>query len=253
VSVFQPPPTYADLIIKDAVSGTIAFNPIWLNWFVELTKFTQGGGAGTVYTVNGQTGDVIITADSIGALPISGGTMEGAIYFNMGGGTGYIAIVNTIEGPVFTFHSDEQLTLSADRINFEAPVLTTNLPGALVGTSFIITGIDAVTGAALIGIYDPALVITNVASSTTMTLTYSTYRVTGAGGVTMTLPEATLLLKGREWTVSNDSAGKVTVSVNLAGDDRIVLPPPETQKFELTLKGASATFRCVDFNVWILV
>ena len=44
MSTFQPPPTYAELLIVDPKSGKSAFNPIWLNWFISLSQNIPSGG-----------------------------------------------------------------------------------------------------------------------------------------------------------------------------------------------------------------
>lgn len=45
---FPPPPTYAEVWITNP-QGVPSFNPIWLNWFVQLAAaFTGGGGGGGV-------------------------------------------------------------------------------------------------------------------------------------------------------------------------------------------------------------
>lgn len=36
--VFQPPPTWALPVIVDPTSGESIFNPIWLRWFIDLSK-----------------------------------------------------------------------------------------------------------------------------------------------------------------------------------------------------------------------
>ena len=67
---YQPPPTYADVILVDPENKKPAkFNPIWLNWFLGLTqKLTPGGaGSGTVtdvsvITANGLAGSVANSA-----------------------------------------------------------------------------------------------------------------------------------------------------------------------------------------------
>lgn len=51
---FQPPPTYAEVVLtdpKDPRKGK--FNPIWLKWFLDLASFVSssggGGGSGVVH------------------------------------------------------------------------------------------------------------------------------------------------------------------------------------------------------------
>lgn len=41
---FQPPPTYAEVILTDPTTGKGSFNPIWLNWFITLAQSLSGGG-----------------------------------------------------------------------------------------------------------------------------------------------------------------------------------------------------------------
>lgn len=45
---FPPPPTYASPIIEDARTKKPIFNPVWLNWFLQLATLLSnaGGGAG---------------------------------------------------------------------------------------------------------------------------------------------------------------------------------------------------------------
>ena len=52
MATFQPPPTYANPVLIDEVTGRATFNPIWLKWFVDVASFISGsgGGAGSVGT-----------------------------------------------------------------------------------------------------------------------------------------------------------------------------------------------------------
>jgi hypothetical protein len=47
---FEPPPTYAEVILVDEVSKKSVFNPIWLKWFIDLAGILSvtGGGGGTI-------------------------------------------------------------------------------------------------------------------------------------------------------------------------------------------------------------
>lgn len=59
-STFQPPPTYAEVVLVDE-QGKPKFNPIWLAWFLEVAQFfstaaihnelsgLQGGAADEYY------------------------------------------------------------------------------------------------------------------------------------------------------------------------------------------------------------
>lgn len=42
---YQPPPTYALPVIVDEKTGRSTFNPIWLRWFLDLTKILGAAGA----------------------------------------------------------------------------------------------------------------------------------------------------------------------------------------------------------------
>lgn len=44
---FPPPPTFADVVEVDRVTGKPRFNPVWLRWFLEVAGFvSDSGGAG---------------------------------------------------------------------------------------------------------------------------------------------------------------------------------------------------------------
>jgi hypothetical protein len=47
---FEPPPTYAEVILVDDVSKKSVFNPIWLKWFIDLAGIlsASGGGSGAI-------------------------------------------------------------------------------------------------------------------------------------------------------------------------------------------------------------
>ena len=47
---FEPPPTYAEVILVDEVSKKSVFNPIWLKWFIDLAGIlsASGGGSGSI-------------------------------------------------------------------------------------------------------------------------------------------------------------------------------------------------------------
>lgn len=50
MSVFEPPPTYADPVLVDEKTGKSKFNPIWLKWFIDFTGVinASGGGSGAI-------------------------------------------------------------------------------------------------------------------------------------------------------------------------------------------------------------
>ena len=43
---WPPPPTYAPPILVDEVTRSVQFNPIWLNWFLQLAQVLTAAGAG---------------------------------------------------------------------------------------------------------------------------------------------------------------------------------------------------------------
>ena len=49
-SDFTPPPTYADPVVVDEVTGKSRFNPIWLKWFIDMAAVISaaGGGGGAI-------------------------------------------------------------------------------------------------------------------------------------------------------------------------------------------------------------
>ena len=44
---FQPPPTFAEVIITDEKTKKGKFNPIWLNWFLTLVQYLNASGGTT--------------------------------------------------------------------------------------------------------------------------------------------------------------------------------------------------------------
>lgn len=90
MATFQPPPTYADPVIVDEITGKSRFNPIWLNWFLTLADLINPAGVGTVTSVGGSfTGGLItvggspVTAAGTLALTVAG-TSGGVPYFSSG-------------------------------------------------------------------------------------------------------------------------------------------------------------------------
>ena len=63
-SVFQPPPSWVLPVVVDKASGEAAFSPIWLRWFIDLSKNLGPGGAGS---------GIVINVTASGVLASSGG------------------------------------------------------------------------------------------------------------------------------------------------------------------------------------
>lgn len=57
-TTFEPPPTYAEVVETDRVTGKPRFNPIWLRWFIGLAGFVSdsGGASGGAANHNDLTG-----------------------------------------------------------------------------------------------------------------------------------------------------------------------------------------------------
>ena len=107
---YQPPPTYAEVVLVDPENKKLArFNPIWLNWFLNLVKnmTPSGAGSGTVTDVS------VITAQGFrGSVATSGTTPAITIGTTVTGlmkgdgtqasaataGTDYQAPIGTISG-----------------------------------------------------------------------------------------------------------------------------------------------------------
>ena len=49
---FPDPPTYADPITKDETTGKEVFNPIWIQWFLDMAKVFSVLGVGSGSTVS---------------------------------------------------------------------------------------------------------------------------------------------------------------------------------------------------------
>ena len=56
MSTYLPPPTYADPVIVDEVTGKSRFNPIWLDWFLRLTAELGTGGVPEHNSLSGLQG-----------------------------------------------------------------------------------------------------------------------------------------------------------------------------------------------------
>lgn len=51
MATFQPPPTYAEVVLIDEQGKHPRFNPIWLKWFVDVARAlaaAAGSGSGTL-------------------------------------------------------------------------------------------------------------------------------------------------------------------------------------------------------------
>lgn len=136
MSTFQPPPTWALPIIVEQTTKQAIFNPVWLKWFVDLTKAlgTGGSGSGTVTSVAASGG---ATGLSFSGTPITtSGTLTLTGTLAVGnGGTGVTTATGTgsvvrADSPTFT----TKVTLpGAATLLFTTAALTNNAAGN-VGT-----------------------------------------------------------------------------------------------------------------------
>lgn len=85
---FQPPPTYADVVLIDERTKRASFNPIWLKWFIDLSANLGPGGAGTVTSVAMSGGTTGLTTAG-GPVTTSGTFTLGGTLVTANGGTGF--------------------------------------------------------------------------------------------------------------------------------------------------------------------
>lgn len=74
---FQPPPTYAEVVLVDEQTKRATFNPIWLKWFIDLVGNLGPSGAGSVSSVGLSLPSSLFTVTS---SPVtSSGTLTGTL------------------------------------------------------------------------------------------------------------------------------------------------------------------------------
>jgi hypothetical protein len=118
-TVFQPPPTYALPVVVDELTGKSVFNPIWLKWFIDLSKglSVNGAGSGTVTSITAGTG-------------LSGGVIKGV---------GIVALANAGTAGTYvrtTFNAQGQEISGSTTLD-----LSTDVTGILANTH--LTGVSA--------------------------------------------------------------------------------------------------------------
>lgn len=79
-ATFQPPPTFADPVIVNELSGRSQFNPIWLQWFLSVAQFISQANAGRLKSV--------IPVSSSGVYNPSQGTNNVVVFLGGDGGGG---------------------------------------------------------------------------------------------------------------------------------------------------------------------
>lgn len=56
MALFEPAPTYAEVILIDEQTGQPRFNPIWLSWFLGVVAIINASGGGTGVVQHNDTG-----------------------------------------------------------------------------------------------------------------------------------------------------------------------------------------------------
>lgn len=89
MAVFQPPPTWAEVVLVDKITKEARFNPVWLKWFIDLVGIldASGGGSGAIVhnstaSLQGGTANQYyhltaaehISVQALVAIPIAAGT-----------------------------------------------------------------------------------------------------------------------------------------------------------------------------------
>ena len=131
--VFQPAPTYADVVLIDETTGKPRFNTIWLDWFLNLVAILdalggttagthnalssiQGGGASERYHLtNAQNALVAALANPIAiATGGTGATTAANARTNLGLGTVAVQNVGTI---AFTGGTIDGVAITTGSVN----------------------------------------------------------------------------------------------------------------------------------------
>lgn len=115
MSVYLPPPTYAEVILVDK-GGNPKFNPIWLDWFVRLVQATsssgsldhnlladlQGGGVNEYYHLTAAQATLVAAALHNALNGLQGGTTNEYYHFTAAEHTLLAAFLhnslNTLQG-----------------------------------------------------------------------------------------------------------------------------------------------------------
>lgn len=215
---FQPPPTYADVVVFDPTGEHPKFNPIWLKWFLDLVQvINDSGGGGGIISHNSTSGLQGGTANQYYHLQASEYT---------GSGTGTFARVNgpTFTAPVLGTPASGVLTnCTGTASGLTAGNVTTNAnltgPITSVGNATSVAS-QTGTGSKFVMDTSPTLVTPNigVASGTSLGLsgaittaggatfhTTSTALTNGAGGSTGTLTTAPSAGNPTKWIGINDN------------------------------------------------
>ncbi len=140
MSDFQPPPTYAEVVLVDERTKKPKFNPIWLKWFVDIVGVinASGGGGGTILhnSLGGLQGGQANQYYHLNALAYAvlggatNGTHDSTFTFNGGGGsTASLTLTWQKVGDVVTLHIPQALATTG--AGSTALVINTALPSTI--------------------------------------------------------------------------------------------------------------------------
>lgn len=114
-AVFEPPPTWAEVVIIDEKTNKGRFNPVWLKWFVDLIGILnesgiiagaiphnnlasiQGGTAGQYYHLT-SANFTYLTGLAAGTVAITGTSLTSTGGLTLGSGTLVTTTVNLTNG-----------------------------------------------------------------------------------------------------------------------------------------------------------
>ena len=222
--------TLADVATGNALlSGGVGGAPSWGK--VNLTSAISG----TLPVANGGTGQSI----ALTQYGVIYGASTTAMGVTAAGATGQVLVGNTSAAPSWSTLS----SLAVSSISFGSTGLTpsTATTGAVTvaGTLAVAnggTGVTASTGATSVALRDANANLTvnslfegftNVAAAgTTTTLTAAsnpTYVVTGSGGQTFQLPDATTLPAGAQFSFNNNQSSGTVIVKNNSGTTLVTL------------------------------
>ncbi len=206
---FQPPPTYALPILVDETTGKAIFNPIWLNWFLQLSQNLGPSGAGSVSSVSISGGTTGLTTSG-GPITTAGTITLGGVLVVANGGTGrntgstayaLLATGTTAAGTQQTLANAATTEILVGGGAAALPVWTTA------------TGSGAPVRATSPTLVTPTLGVATATSVNGNTLTTGTWTLTGAAAKVLTFSN-TLTLTGTDGSSVAFGAGGTVLYEN---------------------------------------
>lgn len=152
---FQPPPTYAEVILVDEKTGKATFNPIWLKWFIDLVAGVGPSGAGSVTSIDMSGGTTGLTTAG-GPIITSGTFTLGGILVGANGGTGVANTGKTITlgGNLTTTPANAITFTTTGATNVTLPTsgtLGTGTVTSVAAGDFLTGGVITTTGTIALG------------------------------------------------------------------------------------------------------